>query len=48
MNFLPSKEIIVKNATGKDLKDIYLTYEGLEKHPLKIPYIAKEGFQKKL
>ncbi|OOM77860.1 hypothetical protein [Clostridium sp. BL-8] len=47
MNFLPSKEIIVKNATGKDLKDIYLTYEGLEKHPLKIPYIAKGGFQKR-
>lgn len=48
MNFLPSKDIIVKNATGKDLKDIYLTYEGLEKHPLKIHYIAKGGFQKRV
>lgn len=48
INFLPSKEIIVKNATGKDLKDIYLTYAGLEKHPFKIPYITKHGFQKRV
>lgn len=47
MNFLPSKDVIIKNMTGEDLKEIYLTYEGLEKHPLKIPYISKGGFQKR-
>jgi hypothetical protein len=27
----------------KDLKDIYLSFEGIEKHPLKISNIRKNG-----
>jgi hypothetical protein len=35
-----AKEVIIKNMTGEVLKDFYLIYEGLEKHPYKISTIA--------
>lgn len=39
------KEVIIKNRTGEDFKDVYLVYEGLEKHPFKIPTIINNGQQ---
>lgn len=42
---MPTKNIIIKNKTGEDLKDIYLIYEGLGEHPLKISNISKDGQQ---
>lgn len=38
-----TKDVVIKNITGEDLKDVYLTYEGLEKHPFKIANIRKNG-----
>lgn len=38
-----TKDILIKNMTGEDLKDIYLSFEGIEKHPLKISNIRKDG-----
>lgn len=35
-----AKNVIIKNMTGEVLKDFYLIYEGLEKHPYKISTIA--------
>jgi hypothetical protein len=40
-----AKEVIIKNMTGEVLKDFYLTYEGLEKHPYKISTIAPDKQQ---
>ncbi len=42
-NIPGTKDILVKNLTGEDLKDIYLSFEGIEKHPLKIANIRKDG-----
>ena len=42
MVMIPTKDIIIKNSTEEDLKDIYLSYEGLEKHPFKISKISKK------
>lgn len=33
------KTVIIKNMTGEKLKDVYLTYEDIEKHPLKVANI---------
>ena len=43
MVMIPTKDVIIKNRTEEDLKDIYLSYEGLEKHPFKISKISKNG-----
>lgn len=37
------KDLIIKNMTGEELKDLYLIYEGLEKRPYKISSISKNG-----
>lgn len=37
------KDIIIKNMTGEELKDLCLIYEGLEKNPYKISEISKNG-----
>lgn len=42
-NIPGTKDILIKNLTGEDLKDIYLSFEGIEKHPLKISNIRKDG-----
>lgn len=42
-NMPDMKDLIIKNITGKELKDLYLIYEGLEKHPYKISSISKNG-----
>lgn len=36
------KDVLIKNMTGEELKDIYLSFEGIEKHPLKISNIRKD------
>ena len=36
-----TKSVVIKNMTGDELKDFYLIYEGLEKHPYKISTIAQ-------
>ncbi len=35
-----AKDVLIKNLTGEELKDIYLTYEGLDKHHLRISGIG--------
>lgn len=35
-----TKKVIIKNMTGKELNELYLIYEGLEKHPYKISNIV--------
>ncbi|NSB17311.1 hypothetical protein [Clostridium beijerinckii] len=42
-NIPGTKDILIKNLTGEDLKDIYLSFEEIEKHPLKISNIRKDG-----
>ncbi|OPJ64050.1 hypothetical protein [Clostridium chromiireducens] len=42
-NIPGAKDILIKNMTGEDLEDIYLSFEGIEKHPLKISNIRKDG-----
>lgn len=37
-----TKNVIVKNRTGEDLKDIHLTYEGLGKSSLKLSHIPND------
>jgi len=39
------QNVIIKNRTGEDLKDIYLTYGGLGKPILKISGISKDEQQ---
>jgi hypothetical protein len=47
MMHLPTKNIIVKNRTGEDLRDIHLTYEVLGKSSLKISCIYNDMQQTK-
>ena len=42
-NMPDMKNVIIKNMTGEELKDLYLIYEGLEKCPYKISSILKNG-----
>jgi len=44
---LPTKNVIVKNRTGEDLRDIHLTYESLGKSSLKISHIYNDMQQTK-
>ena len=40
-----TKNVIIKNMTGEELKKIYLIYEGLEKKPYKISTISQNRQQ---
>lgn len=42
---LPTKNVIVKNRTGEDLRDIHLTYEGLGNSSLKLAHIPNDKQQ---